>query len=67
MALFMDMLQGEWIDIDNGRITIQIGKKTGRRIRLSVRAGKDIVISRKQEDGTPMETTNRVKSRDHPR
>lgn len=36
MALYLDLLQGEWINIENGLCTIQVVRKTGRKVRLRI-------------------------------
>ena len=44
--LHVDMSVGDELDIDNGRIKIRVGHKSGKRARLSVEADKSINIDR---------------------
>lgn len=66
MALFLDLLQGEWIDIEDGLYTIHVLKKSGRKVRLRIVTSQEatILIGRKREDD--MRTPNSSHSRDHP-
>ena len=49
MPLYIDLLKGERVDIDNGRVLVEVGEKTGRRVRLSIQASRDIPIRRVSE------------------
>ena len=62
MPLYIDLLKGERVDIDNGRVLVEVGEKTGRRVRLAIQASRDIPIRRVSEGERPD-----VRSRDHPR
>jgi hypothetical protein len=44
--LHMDLLQGERVNIDNGKIVIEVGPKTGKRTRLSIEADRSIPVKR---------------------
>ena len=46
MALFIDLTQGDKIDIDGGRIVVTVQDKSGQRVRLKIDADKRIPITR---------------------
>jgi len=51
MALLLDMICGEKIDIDLGRIVITIERKNGQRTRLRVEAHRSIPIKKVSTEG----------------
>jgi pyruvate kinase len=62
MPLFMDLIPGDGLEMDNGRIKVTVEDKSGRRVRLRVDATKDIPVRKRQASNDP-ETR---RSRDHP-
>lgn len=60
MPLYLDLDQGDRVNIDDGRVVVEVVQKTGRRVRLSINADRSIPIVR--EGGTDMAK----RSRDHP-
>jgi hypothetical protein len=50
MPLYIDLLKGERVDIDNGRVLVEVAEKTGRRVRLSIQASRNIPIRRLCEE-----------------
>ena len=60
MPLYLNLDQGDHLDIDKGRVVLKVMEKTGRRVRLSIDADRSIPIVRKPgaEDAK--------RSRDHP-
>ncbi len=60
MPLYVDLDQGDRVNIDKGRVVVEVLEKTGRRVRLSIAADKSIPIVRETGAG------DMKRSRDHP-
>lgn len=54
MPLFMDLLPGEGVEMDRGRITVRVEEKSGRRVRLRLDGPRDVPFTRLDpEEATP--------------
>lgn len=52
MAYIVDVDAGDSIDIDNGRIKVQMLEKSGRRARLSIDADRSVNIRKLARQGS---------------
>jgi pyruvate kinase len=57
------MVQGQAVDLDDGKILVKVCSRTGKKVRLLIVT--DAAIPIKRYKGIVMET-NHPKSRDHP-
>ena len=62
MPLFIDLIPGDGLDIDSGRVYVTVEDKSGRRVRLRVDAEREIPVIRKQAD----DARGTGRTRDHP-
>jgi sRNA-binding carbon storage regulator CsrA len=62
MPLFVNLLPGDALDMDNGRIKLTVAEKSGRRIRLRIDAAREIPVHKTES----RERQEPNRSRDHP-
>lgn len=62
MAIVFALSEGDVLAIDNGRILITVQKKSGRRVKFSVDANRDVSVRCVRSPPTAAQITSAVNS-----